>query len=127
VLSSVGLTERAGDRVGELSGGQRARVSLACALIAQPPVLVLDEPTVGLDPVLRRDLWNLFHDLASSGTTMLVSSHVMDEAARCDRLLLLAEGRLYAEDTPEAIRKQTGTQDLEEAFLRLVTQPEAIT
>jgi ABC-2 type transport system ATP-binding protein len=125
VLTSVGLAERAGDRVGELSGGQRARVSLACALIAQPPVLVLDEPTVGLDPVLRRDLWNLFHDLARSGTAIIVSSHVMDEAARCDRLLLLAEGRLYADDTPEAIRQQTGTQDLEEAFLRLVTRPEA--
>jgi ABC-2 type transport system ATP-binding protein len=126
VLASVELADRAGDRVGELSGGQRARVSLACALIARPPVLVLDEPTVGLDPVLRRDLWKLFHGLARSGTTIMVSSHVMDEAARCDRLLLLADGRLYADDTPEGIRQQTGTRDLEEAFLRLVTRPERL-
>ncbi|HEY0168170.1 MAG TPA: ABC transporter ATP-binding protein [Jatrophihabitans sp.] len=123
VLASVDLTDRAGDRVDQLSGGQRARVSLACALVGSPALLVLDEPTVGLDPALRRDLWKLFHDLAGSGSTVLVSSHVMDEAARCDRLLLLRDGRLYADDTPAAVRRQTGAQDLEEAFLRLVSQP----
>lgn len=126
VLASVDLTDRAGDRVAQLSGGQRARVSLACALIGSPALLVLDEPTVGLDPVLRRDLWKLFHDLAGSGSTVLVSSHVMDEAARCDRLLLLRDGRLYADDTPAAIRRQTGAQDLEEAFLRMVSQPRKV-
>ncbi|MDQ1721122.1 MAG: type transport system ATP-binding protein [Pseudonocardiales bacterium] len=124
VLFSVDLADRARDRVDQLSGGQRARVSLACALIGSPSLLVLDEPTVGLDPVLRRDLWNLFHRLARGGSTILVSSHVMDEAARCDKLLLLREGRLYAEDTPAAIRQQTGADDLEEAFLRLASQPE---
>ncbi|MEO6502602.1 MAG: ABC transporter ATP-binding protein [Jatrophihabitantaceae bacterium] len=126
VLAAVDLSDRAGDRVAQLSGGQRARVSLACALIGSPTLLVLDEPTVGLDPVLRRDLWRLFHDLASSGSTVLVSSHVMDEAARCDRLLLLREGRLYADDTPAAILRQTGAEDLEEAFLRLAAQPEQV-
>ncbi len=122
VLASVGLPDRAADRVDELSGGERARVSLACALIGDPPLLVLDEPTVGLDPVLRRDLWRLFHDLADAGNTLVVSSHVMDEAARCDRLLLLREGRLYADDTPAAILRQTGAEDLEGAFLRLASE-----
>jgi ABC-2 type transport system ATP-binding protein len=119
ILASVGLTDRDRDRVGRLSGGQRARVSLACALIGSPDLLVLDEPTVGLDPVLRRDLWQLFHELAGGGAAIIVSSHVMDEAARCDGLLLLREGRLVADDTPDEIRARTGTADLEEAFLRL--------
>jgi ABC-2 type transport system ATP-binding protein len=118
-LSTVGLAGRGGERVGRLSGGEHARVSLACALVGSPEVLVLDEPTVGLDPILRRDLWRLFHELADDGKTVLVSSHVMDEAARCDRLLLLREGRLVADDSPAAIRQATGTVDLEEAFLRL--------
>jgi ABC-2 type transport system ATP-binding protein len=109
--------------VGRLSGGQRARVSLACALIGEPELLVLDEPTVGLDPVLRRDLWKLFHELADGGTTLLVSSHVMDEADRCDRLLLMREGGLVADDTPSALRERTGARDLEGAFLRIV-EPE---
>ncbi|HST50193.1 ABC transporter ATP-binding protein [Jatrophihabitans sp.] len=122
VLAAVGLADRAADRVDQLSGGQRARVSLACALVGEPPLLVLDEPTVGLDPVLRRDLWQLFHQLAAGGATLIVSSHVMDEAARCDRLLLLREGRLYADDTPAAILRQTGAPDLEEAFLRLASE-----
>lgn len=119
ILAVVGLTDRGGDRVARLSGGQRARVSLACALVGAPALLVLDEPTVGLDPLLRRDLWRLFRDLARGGTTIIVSSHSMDEAARCDRLLLLREGELVADDTPAAIRTQTGAPDLEEAFLRL--------
>jgi ABC-2 type transport system ATP-binding protein len=106
--------------VGTLSGGQRSRVSLACALLGRPDVLVLDEPTVGLDPVLRRDLWDLFHRLAADGATLLVSSHVMDEAARCDRLLLMREGRLVADTTPAELRERTGEQEMETAFLRLV-------
>lgn len=119
VLNQVGLADRAGDLVGRLSSGQRTRVSLAAALIGSPRLLVLDEPTVGLDPVLRRDLWQLFHHLAGQGATLIVSSHVMDEAARCDRLLLLREGRLVAQDTPAELRRRTGTDDLEQAFLRL--------
>jgi ABC-2 type transport system ATP-binding protein len=119
VLASVDLREAAGQLTSTLSGGQRARVSLATALLNGPPVLVLDEPTVGLDPVLRRDLWATFHALADGGATLLVSSHVMDEASRCDDLLLLRDGRLLAACTPDELRARTGEQDLETAFLRL--------
>ncbi|RQX18796.1 multidrug ABC transporter ATP-binding protein, partial [Micromonospora chalcea] len=98
--------------------------SLACALVGEPELVVLDEPTVGQDPVLRADLWARFHAMAAAGTTLLVSSHVMDEAARCDRLLLIREGRLVADDTPAAVRAATGTDDLEEAFLRLIRDAE---
>jgi ABC-2 type transport system ATP-binding protein len=119
-VRDVGLGERAGQLVATLSGGERARASLACALVATPDALVLDEPTVGLDPVLREELWGQFHALAATGTTLVVSSHVMDEAARCDRLLLLRDGALVADDTPDALRRRTGTHDLEQAFLRLV-------
>ena len=110
------------DRVVEhLSGGQRARVSLAVALLGSPGLLVLDEPTVGLDPVLRRDLWALFDTLAHrDGVTLLVSSHVMDEAVHCDRLLLMRDGRIIADDTLEGILQRTGASDVEDAFLRLV-------
>ena len=125
VLYDVDLTSRADQLVGRLSGGQRARVSLATALIGEPELLVLDEPTVGLDPVLRHDLWQLFHRLAAGGTTLLISSHVMDEAARCDRLLLMREGLLLADTTPDDLRKQTHETDLAEAFLRLVQQAAA--
>jgi ABC-2 type transport system ATP-binding protein len=121
-IADVGLTEQAGQLVSSLSGGQRARASLACALLSNPDLLILDEPTVGLDPVLRHDLWAQFHSLAATGTTLLVSSHVMDEAGRCDRLLLLREGEIIADETPAAIRAATGTQDLEEAFLRLIRE-----
>jgi ABC-2 type transport system ATP-binding protein len=119
-LADVGLAEAAGQLTAQLSGGQRSRVSLACALLGRPDLLVLDEPTVGLDPVIRQELWARFTDIAAGGTSILVSSHVMDEAARCDRLLLLRDGRLMGDDTPEAIRAEAGTEDLEEAFLRLI-------
>ena len=108
--------------VGRLSGGQRSRASLAVALLGSPDLLVLDEPTVGLDPVLRRDLWNLFHDLADGGAAVLVSSHVMDEAERCDQLLLMRDGAILAHDTPAAIKERAGTDDIESAFLKLVEQ-----
>jgi ABC-2 type transport system ATP-binding protein len=121
-LADVALTEQ-GDRiVGRLSGGQRARVSLAAALLGSPDLLVLDEPTVGLDPVLRRDLWTLFNRLADGGVTLLVSSHVMDEADRCEAILLLREGTLLARATPAELRAMTGVDDLDGAFLRLVEQ-----
>jgi ABC-2 type transport system ATP-binding protein len=125
-IADVGLADAAGQLVGDLSGGQRGRVSLACALVGRPDVLVLDEPTVGLDPVLRVELWEHFHGLARAGTTLLVSSHVMDEAARCDRLLLLREGELLADSTPEELRREAGTDDLEECFLRLVRAREEV-
>jgi ABC-2 type transport system ATP-binding protein len=120
VLERVGLAEEAGQVVSALSGGQTARVSLATALLHRPELLVLDEPTVGLDPVLRRDLWDFFHELADAGTTLLVSSHVMDEAARCDALVLLRDGRIIATATPDELRRRTGASDLDDAFLRLV-------
>jgi ABC-2 type transport system ATP-binding protein len=122
VLQDVALAGQAGQLVGTLSGGQRARVSLASALLGRPEVLVLDEPTVGLDPVLRQDLWALFRGLADQGTTLLVSSHVMDEASRCDRLLLVREGRLVADDTPDELMDRTGTRDVESAFLALASR-----
>ena len=120
VMADVSLAEQAGERVDRLSGGQRARVSLATALLGSPELLVLDEPTVGLDPVLREDLWALFHRLAAGGTTLLVSSHVMNEADRCERLLLLRDGELLVEGTPASLRDRTGADDLDEAFLRLI-------
>jgi ABC-2 type transport system ATP-binding protein len=126
-IADVGLQDAAGQLVRTLSGGQHARASLACALLSKPELLVLDEPTVGQDPVLRDDLWTQFHALADAGTTLLVSSHVMDEAGRCDRLILIREGRIVADDTPAAIRAATGTDDLEKAFLWLVRNQENLT
>jgi ABC-2 type transport system ATP-binding protein len=120
VLDEVDLRAEADRLVGRLSGGQRSRVSLATALLGSPELLVLDEPTVGLDPVLRRDLWDLFHRLADTGVTLLVSSHVMDEASRCDRLLLIRDGHLLADATPRELLERTGTADIEQAFLALV-------
>lgn len=125
-VADVGLSGAAGQLVGDLSGGQRSRASLACAMIGSPKLLVLDEPTVGQDPVLRADLWGKFHALADEGTTLLVSSHVMDEAGRCDRLLLIREGQLIGDDSPAAIRAAAGTEDLEEAFLRLIRDREEV-
>jgi ABC-2 type transport system ATP-binding protein len=121
-IGTVALDEY-GDRVLQrLSGGQKARVSLAAALLGEPELLVLDEPTVGLDPLLRRDLWNLFHRLAEDGTTLVVSSHVMDEAERCDQLLLLRDGRLIATGSPAELRSRTGAEGLDDVFLRLVEE-----
>lgn len=122
VIDAVDLRDFAGHRVGQLSGGQRSRVSLSVALLGKPELLVLDEPTVGLDPLLRRDLWNLFHRLASQGQTLLVSSHVMDEAARCDNLLLMRDGCLLADGTLTSVLASTGTTDVESAFVALVGQ-----
>ena len=119
VLADVDLTDHRFALTGNLSGGQRTRVSLAAALVGQPELLLLDEPTVGLDPVLRRDLWLLFGRLAAAGRTLLVSSHVMDEAARCERVLLMRSGRLISEGSPAELRERTGEQDLERAFLQL--------
>jgi ABC-2 type transport system ATP-binding protein len=119
-IEAVDLADRRDVVVGRLSGGQRSRASLAVALLGEPELLVLDEPTVGLDPVLRRELWTMFHRLADEGTTVLVSSHVMDEAERCDRLLLMRDGRLLADDSPDVLRSQTGARDIESAFLTLV-------
>ncbi len=119
-VEAVDLGSRRDHVVSRLSGGERSRASLAVALLGSPEVLVLDEPTVGLDPVLRRDLWAMFHELADAGTAVLVSSHVMDEAERCDRLLLMRDGALLAEDTPAGLLERTGAADVESAFLALV-------
>ena len=112
--------------VGTFSGGQLARAGLAVALLGQPDLLVLDEPTVGLDPVLRRDLWAMFHRLATAGTSLLVSSHVMDEAARCDYLLFMREGKFLAAATPQQMLARTGAADLESAFLSLASRSEPV-
>jgi len=121
-IADVGLQDQAAQLVSTLSGGERARVSLACALLGQPELLILDEPTVGLDPVLREELWEMFASLAAAGTTLVVSSHVMDEAGRCDRILLLRDGDLIADDSPEALRRLAGTEDLDQMFLTLIRQ-----
>ena len=120
VMEVVGLTAHARQRVESLSGGQRGRVSLAVALLGEPELIVLDEPTVGLDPVLRAELWELFRRLAEGGATLLVSSHVMDEALRCDRLLLMRDGRVVADTTPRELLESTGTDDPEAAFLAVI-------
>lgn len=125
VMEEVGLGEARRQLGGSLSGGQLSRASLAVSLLGSPDLLVLDEPTVGLDPVLRKELWDLFQGLAERGMTLLVSSHVMDEAARCGRLLVLRDGEIFADDTPDGLRERTRTTDLEEAFLRLVEERQA--
>ena len=118
-LGLVELADRRASIVGTLSGGQRRRLSLACALIHRPPVLFLDEPTVGIDPLLRVQFWSHFRALADAGTTIVVSSHVMDEADRCDELLFVRSGKIIARGTGQEIRARAGTADLEQAFLRL--------
>jgi len=125
VIEQTGLGQSADSLTGNLSGGQRSRASLAAALLGSPQLLILDEPTVGLDPVLRNDLWGIFRQLASDGTTLVISSHVMDEATRCDRLLLLRDGGLLADLTPERLLAVTGETDGEAAFLTLIRRSEA--
>ena len=120
VVEIVGLGGYEDRVVGTLSGGERSRVSLATALLGRPAVLVLDEPTVGLDPVLRAELWQTFHRLASEGSTLLISSHVMDEAAECDEILLMREGAILRRTTPDGLRAETGERDLSRAFLALI-------
>ncbi|SEE57402.1 ABC-2 type transport system ATP-binding protein [Arthrobacter alpinus] len=122
VLAAVGLSELAKRKAGSLSGGQFSRVSLACALVGKPRLLVLDEPTVGLDPVLRADLWQQFAAMAAEGTTLIISSHVMEEAGHCDSLLLLRDGLLLSQLTPAQLRESGRTDDLELAFLRLIQE-----
>lgn len=120
VITRVGLEDRTKQLVSTLSGGQHSRASLACALVGDPELLVLDEPTVGQDPLLRDELWAHFRSLADGGKTLLVSSHVMDEANRCDRLILIRAGEIIADDTPAAVKAAAETDDLDEAFLRLI-------
>lgn len=122
VVREVDLAPQARQLVGDLSGGQLSRVSLAVALLGSPELLVLDEPTVGLDPMLRRDLWTLFASLAARGVSLLVSSHVMDEASRCDRILLLHNGDVLADETPAELLAQTNSRDADDAFLALIAQ-----
>ncbi len=124
VIEAVSLGSFEEREVRDQSGGQRARVSLATALLGDPDVLVLDEPTVGLDPLLREDLWAMFKRLAAEGKTLLVSSHVMDEAANCDRLALMREGELLAVATPDELLARTGTSQIGDAFVRLIKQAE---
>ena len=124
VIAAVDLRREAGQLVSRTSGGQSSRVSLAIALLGAPRLLLLDEPTVGLDPVLREELWRLFRSLAADGLTLLVSSHVMDEAARCDNLLLMRDGELLTTITPAGLRERTGCDDMEQAFLALIRESE---
>ncbi len=121
-IRTVGLESHADSLTGRLSGGERSRASLAAALLSEPDVLVLDEPTVGLDPVLRRQLWGTFATLARAGKAIIVSSHVMDEAERCDRLLLMRDGHVIADDTPANLLAATDSTDIEDAFLSLVEE-----
>jgi ABC-2 type transport system ATP-binding protein len=119
-IGEVGLTDAAHQLTRDLSGGQLSRASLACALVGEPQLLVLDEPTVGQDPVLREDLWAVFHRYAQRGAAVLVSSHVMDEAKRCDALMLLRDGALLADNTPQGILRAADTDDMDTAFLTLI-------
>ncbi|MDP1719478.1 MAG: ABC transporter ATP-binding protein [Candidatus Nanopelagicaceae bacterium] len=122
IIDLVDLRKNRKQIASSLSGGERARLALATALLGKPELLILDEPTVGLDPVLRRDLWDLFHRLADQGKTLLISSHVMDEADRCDILFLLRDGRVLASGTPQGLKEQTGKNEMEDVFISLVEQ-----
>lgn len=125
VIDQVGLTDQQEQTIDSLSGGQENRVSLAVAMLGSPELIVLDEPTVGLDPVLRAELWQLFRGLADNGATLIVSSHVMDEATRCDRLVLMRSGRIIADTTPARLLEDTGASDAEAAFLALIERDAA--
>lgn len=120
LLKTVDMSDKAKNLASSLSGGQKQRLSLAVALIGYPKLMVLDEPTVGLDPLLRERLWELFRRIAAQGTTLIVSSHVMEEAERCDDLLLVRNGEIIAHDSPQAICERTGSKTVEESFLKLV-------
>jgi len=120
ILASVDLTKNAAQMAGTLSGGERARLALASTLVGSPQLLILDEPTVGLDPVLRVQLWALFNRLAAEGKTLLVSSHVMDEADNCHELLLLRNGRTLAQGSPKELREMTGKSRMDEVFIALI-------
>ena len=124
-LELVELDTRSGTPAQDLSGGMRRRLSMACALAHHPAVIFLDEPTVGVDPALRVQFWDHFHRLAADGATLLVSSHVMDEADRCDELLFIRDGHVLAEGTPAELRERAGTDNLETAFLSFATSKEA--
>jgi len=126
VIDAVGLTAKRHEPAGNLSGGQQGRVSLACALVCDPDLLILDEPTVGLDPVLRAELWEQFRSLADSGKTLLVSSHAMDEARHCTELVLMRDGAILAHAAPDDIMRRTGCADLEAAFVSLVLDDDRI-
>jgi ABC-2 type transport system ATP-binding protein len=126
VVDAVSVPARAGQLVRDLSGGERARVSLATVLLGEPELLILDEPTIGLDPVLRVELWRLFTRLAAAGRTLVVSSHSLEEARHCDRLLLMRDGEILVSDTPDGLRRRTGHDDLEDAFLALVGDREQV-
>lgn len=117
VLEIIGMADRGGDLVANLSGGQQNRVSLACALVGRPRILIMDEPTVGLDPLLIEQLWVSFRQFAAEGTTLLVSSHVMDEADRCERVLFLRDRQLIADGTPDELRERSGHRDMNDVFL----------
>jgi ABC-2 type transport system ATP-binding protein len=124
VIDFIGLRDRLGQLVVELSGGWKQRLALACALIHEPPVLFLDEPTAGVDPAARRSFWRAIHDLANRGTTVVVTTHYMDEAERCARLAMLSGGRLIAVGSPHEVAQQVGGQTLEEAFILLQERDE---
>jgi ABC-2 type transport system ATP-binding protein len=125
-VAAVKVPDRRGQLVRDLSGGERARVSLAAVLLGEPELLVLDEPTVGLDPLLRVELWRLFARLAEGGATLLVSSHSLEEARHCDDLLLMRDGEVLVEDSPAGLRRRTGHDNLEDAFVALVSEREAV-
>ena len=124
VLGLVDMANKSDSLVSDLSSGQKQRVSLSVALIGSPKLMVLDEPTVGLDPVLRQKLWSLFTELTSNGTTLIISSHSMDEAGRCDDLVLVREGKLVAHNSPKELLQSTGTKTVEECFMKLVGDKE---
>jgi ABC-type multidrug transport system ATPase subunit len=118
-LGKVYLDDKATVLVSNLSGGQKQRVSLAIALLGDAELLVLDEPTVGLDPLLREELWTLFRELVAAGKTIIITSHVMDEAERCDELLLVRDGHIVAHGTPAELKQRTRSQTIEQSFLKL--------